>query len=82
MVQTNSMTPEEIRTETDAVAAEPASASNDGQSASSHPIPDLLKLESVRSGQAAMGGTNAQGGPRSPFAKMRMGRYIPGGAVQ
>lgn len=76
------MTPEEIRTETDQVAAEPASAASDGQSASSHSIPDLLKLESVRSGQAAMGGTNANGGPRSPFAKLRMGKYQPGGAVQ
>lgn len=75
------MTPEEIRTETDAVAAEPASASNDGQSATAHSIPDLLKLESVRSGQAALEGTNANGGPRSAWTKLRPARAIFGGGA-
>ena len=75
------MTPEEIRTETDQVAAEPASAASDGQSASSHSIPDLLKLESVRSGQAALTGTNANGGPRSAWTKLRPARAIFGGGA-
>ncbi len=75
------MTPDEIRTETDQVASEPASAASDGQSASSHSIPDLLKLESVRSGQAALDGTNANGGPRSAWSKLRPARAIFGGGA-
>ena len=75
------MTPDELRAEIDQVAAEPASASGDGQSASSHSIPDLLKLESVRSGQAATSGTNVNGGPRSAWSKVRPARARFGGGA-
>lgn len=75
------MTPEELETEIDQVAAEPASAASDGQSATSHPIPDLEKLRNRKMGEAALAGTNANGGPRSAWSKLRPARAIFGGGA-
>ena len=51
-------TPDEIAALTDAAAAGPQQASQDGRAASSHPIPDLIALEKHRANNATgSGGT-------------------------
>lgn len=62
-------------------AAEPARASADGQSADAHPIPDQIAAVKFQQTQAATGGTNAAGGPKSGWRGLRAGRVIPPGGA-
>lgn len=62
-------------------ATEPASATSDGQSASSHPLPDLVEADQYLAGKTAVTGDNASGGPRSGWGMLRPARVIPPGAV-
>lgn len=62
-------------------AAEPASATSDGQSASSHPLPDLIEADQYVKAKGAVTGTNPAGGPRSGWPALRPARVIPPGAV-
>lgn len=45
----------------------PASAAQDGRSATAHPIPDQLAAVAAANAAAATTGTNANGGARSPW---------------
>jgi hypothetical protein len=54
-------------------AAEPKDSSGDGQSASSHPIPDLLKLAD------RLKGTDAAGPNGSAWSRLRAARVVPPG---
>jgi hypothetical protein len=61
------------------VAAEPAEATVDGQSAKNQPIPDLIAADKHISAKTALEGTNANGGSKSMWGKVRMARGITGG---
>lgn len=61
-------------------AAEPASAAGDGQSATSHPLPDLIEADKYLKAKRAITGTNANGGPKTAFGMLGVARIIPPGA--
>lgn len=62
-------------------ANSPASATVDGQSASQHPLPDQIQAREYAKQEEAAAGTNTNGGPRSGWRGVRMGRAIPPGSV-
>lgn len=62
-------------------AAEPAAATSDGQSATARPIGDLIEADRYLKGNAALSGTNANGGPVSGWKRTRPARAVPPGAV-
>jgi hypothetical protein len=70
------LTPDTIAT----AAAGPASAAQDGRSATAHPIPDQLTAAAAAGTANAVAGTNRNGGPRSPFGLMRPARAVTEGA--
>jgi hypothetical protein len=57
-------------------AANPASASVDGQSASAHSIPDQIKAAEYKAQQDALAGANENGGKRSGWRGLRPARPI------
>lgn len=59
----------------------PASGSVDGQSVSVHPIPDQIAAKQLADAEAAAGGSNAQGGPRSAWNMTRPAKAVPPGAT-
>lgn len=59
----------------------PQSASVDGQAAAQVPIPDQIAAREYQKQTEAASGTNTNGGPRSGWRGVRMGRAIPPGAV-
>ena len=61
-------------------ALEPESASVDGQSAKSHPLPDQIAARRYLAGGSALDGTSADGGPRSAFGCLRPAKVVPPGA--
>jgi hypothetical protein len=61
-------------------AAKPASATVDGQSMSAVSIPDLIEAAHFQAGQAAVVGTNDNGGPKSGWRMTRPARVVPPGA--
>lgn len=65
----------------ESAAADPSSASSDGQSATARPLADLIAADKYLKGQDALTGTNANGGPRSGWGAVRMARAIPPGAA-
>jgi len=70
------MTPEEL----EALAAKPESASVDGRSATARSADDVLKLLDRAKAEEAAEGTNANGGPVSPWRCLRMARASMPGA--
>lgn len=60
---------------------EPLSAASDGQSATARSADDLIKLINHAAGQTGLDGTNANGGPKSGWGRLRTARAIPPGAV-
>jgi hypothetical protein len=70
------MTIEEIIAQ---VAAEPASAAADGQSASHHNLKDLIAAATFLKGSQA---TTDPGGPRSGWGLLRQARAIPFGPTE
>lgn len=62
--------------------SKPASGSQDGRSASAHPIPDQIQAVGAQATSAAVSGTNRNGGPRSPWngGVLRAGRAQTEGA--
>lgn len=61
-------------------AAEPASATGDGQSATAHSLPDLIEADRYLKGKEAVAGTNPNGGPKTAFGTLGVARIKPGGA--
>lgn len=61
-------------------AANPQSASVDGQQASAHPIPDQIEAAKFAASNTALDGTNDNGGPRSAWGRLRTARVNPPGA--
>lgn len=61
-------------------ASEPASATADGQSAQSHPLPDLIEADRYLKGTTAVDGSNGAGGPRTGWGLLRMAKFTPPGA--
>lgn len=57
------------------------SASQDGRTATSFPIPDLIAAEKHTAGKEAVSGTNPQGGSRSLWGSLRPARAVPPGGV-
>ena len=62
-------------------AADPASATTDGQSATSHSLPDLIEADKYLSAKAAAGIVGPTGKRRSGLAGMRPATLTPPGAV-
>ena len=60
-------------------AQDPQSASKDGITATSHPLPDLIAADKYLAGKTAVEGTNDNGGPKSGFGALRPARFIPKG---
>lgn len=56
------------------VAAEPAQAQGDGQSATNQPLPDLIAADRYLAGKTAAARTNARGGSTSPWNLLRPAR--------
>lgn len=71
------VTPESIAE----AAAQPASASSDGRSATAHPIPDQLAALDRAAAEEAAEGTNAAGGPKSAWNMTRMAKAVPPGTT-
>lgn len=63
------------------LAAEPQSTSVDGQSVTNRSADDVLKLRNAAAAEAAVAGTNANGGPVSMWSRLRPARAVPPGAV-
>jgi hypothetical protein len=59
------------------LATQPASASGDAGSVTSRPAEDVIRLAGAAAGQTAVAGTNAQGGPRSLWNRLRPARILP-----
>jgi hypothetical protein len=55
------------------------SASVDGRTAAIIPVPDQIEADRYLAGKAAVAGTNAAGGPRSLWGRLRAGRAVFGG---
>lgn len=62
-------------------ANSPASASVDGMSAQAVSIGDQIKAHQYAAANEALAGTNANGGPKSGWSKLRPARAKNGGAV-
>lgn len=62
-------------------AANPQSASVDGQQAAAHPIPDQIEAAKFQASNEALDGTNDNGGPRSGWGRLRTARVVPPGAA-
>jgi hypothetical protein len=74
--------PDELTPETIAEAAtQPASASVDGRSAAAVSIGDQIAAHKYAAAQAALAGTNASGGPKTGWNKLRTARAKPPSAV-
>ncbi len=75
------MDPDEILSEIEQVAQEPQQSASDGQSASSHPLPDLIETYKFAAEKSALSGTNAKGGPKSGWGCLRTAKAKPPGAI-
>lgn len=75
------MDPDEILSEIEQVAQEPQQSASDGQSASSHSLPDLIEFHRYAAGQAAASGPNENGGPKSGWGMTRPARVRPPGGA-
>lgn len=74
--------PEAIDTDTIAVnAASPASASQDGRSATAHSIPDQILAKDEKKKEDSLAATNPQGGARSAWSLTRPARVVPPGTT-
>jgi hypothetical protein len=62
-------------------ANSPASASEDGRSASAHSISDQLAALAAKQAADAVGESNAQGGPRSAWNMTRPAKAVPPGTT-
>jgi len=62
-------------------AQDPAAASEDGRSATSRPLADLIAADKYLKSAGALDGTNQNGGPRSGWGCLRMARAVPPGSV-
>lgn len=71
----------DLTADIETAAAEPASASSDGQSAANRPLPELVEADRYLKGAAALDGANRKGGRRSAFNLLRTGVFVPRGAV-
>jgi len=71
------LTPESIAE----AATNPASASVDGRSAAAVSIPDQIKADQYAKAAGMADETNANGGPRSGWSKLRTARANNNGAV-
>lgn len=61
-------------------AASPQSATVDGLQAAAHPIPDQIAAAKFPASNDALDGTNANGGPKSGWGRLRTARAVPPGA--
>lgn len=59
--------------------AEPAEASKDGQSTKNDPIKDILDAQDRIEARETLSGTNANGGSKSMWGRLRAARAISGG---
>lgn len=66
----------------EAAAAEPLSASVDGQQAAAHPLPDLIAADKYLKGATALTGENGNGGQKSGWRNLRMARSRGSSAVE
>lgn len=62
-------------------AALPSVHATDGQQTTARPLPDLIETDKYLKGQTALDGTNASGGPRSGWGRLRTAQAVPPGAV-
>jgi hypothetical protein len=69
----------DLTTEIETAAQEPATATSDGQTAASHPLPDLIAANKYLKSQEAATGTNIRGGPKSAWGMLRAARRVPPG---
>lgn len=61
------------------LAAAPQSMAVDGQSVSERSADDIIQLNNYAANRAALAGTNANGGPKSAWGQVRMGKACPPG---
>ena len=61
-------------------AADPQSATIDGNTATTQPIPDLIRADQYLAAKGSLRGSNAHAGPRSGWGTLRPARVVPPGA--